>query len=351
MEYPFTNLIFEGGGVKGIAYVGALQALEQRQILPKITRVGGTSAGAINAVLLALNYDLQEVYKLLAALNFRSFLDDSWGFVRDVKRLINHYGWYKGDTFREWMGRRIHEKTGNQYATFNDLRNQGFKDLYLIGTNLSTGYSEVFSFEHTPRMRVVDAARISMSIPLFFQAVRNYRNDVYVDGGIFNNYPIKLFDREKYIQKSLLETHARRTAYYDAENSVLKKIQPTSSPYIYNKQTLGFRLDTRQEIGVFRDGAEVPREKIDDFFEYAVALVKSILNVQNSMHLHSDDWHRTVYIDSLDVRTTDFDISAAKKKSLIKQGELGVANYFEWYDRADPEDMPKNHPLYRELIP
>ena len=42
----FKNLVFEGGGVKGIAYAGALQVLEQQTIMPDIKRVAGTSAGA-----------------------------------------------------------------------------------------------------------------------------------------------------------------------------------------------------------------------------------------------------------------------------------------------------------------
>ena len=85
MNYPFRNLIFEGGGVKGIAYVGALQELEKHKILKNIKRVGGTSAGAINAVLLALDYSLEDTRKILSELNFNNFMDDSWGLVRDTK--------------------------------------------------------------------------------------------------------------------------------------------------------------------------------------------------------------------------------------------------------------------------
>ena len=48
MTYPFKNLVFEGGGVKGIAYAGAMKVLEKKGILKNIVRVGGTSAGAIN---------------------------------------------------------------------------------------------------------------------------------------------------------------------------------------------------------------------------------------------------------------------------------------------------------------
>ncbi|HVB47037.1 MAG TPA: patatin-like phospholipase family protein [Burkholderiales bacterium] len=50
MAYRFRNLVFEGGGGKGIAYVGALQELDASGITPQVARVGGTSAGAINAV-------------------------------------------------------------------------------------------------------------------------------------------------------------------------------------------------------------------------------------------------------------------------------------------------------------
>ena len=341
MDYHFRNLVFEGGGVKGIAYVGALQELKKRKILKNIKRVGGTSAGAINAVLLALDYTLEETQEILSGLDFNNFMDDSWGVVRDTKRLIEKYGWYKGDFFRSWMGNLIREKTGSEHSTFNDLSNRNFRDLFLVGTNLSTQFAEVFSIEHTPRMRVVDAVRISMSIPLFFAAVRNVREDVYVDGGVFDNYPIKLFDREKYVKKSELSKLARKTKYYEAENAKLKK---TSSRYIYNKETFGFRLDTGREISMFRDGAEPQHQKIHYFFDYAWALVKSILNAQNNQHLHSDDWHRTVYINTIGVNTTDFDIGDEKKEDLVKEGVKGVAKYFDWYDRFDPNNPPMNHP-------
>jgi len=53
MAYHFRNLVFEGGGVKGIAYIGALEVLDKKGIMSDIQRFGGTSAGAINTVVLA----------------------------------------------------------------------------------------------------------------------------------------------------------------------------------------------------------------------------------------------------------------------------------------------------------
>ena len=341
MAYHFKNLVFEGGGVKGIAYVGAMEVLDTKGILKEIQRVGGTSAGAINAVLLGLNYSVAETREILGKLNFRRFLDDSWGIIRDTNRLITEFGWYKGDYFREWIGDIIERKTGNSESTFlevNGLKTERqFRDLYFMGTNLSTGYGEIFSFEHTPRTCVADAVRISMSIPLFFAAKRSMRGDVYVDGGVVDNYPVKLFDRQKYVA-----AHSRMPEYYEKHNQTLRQAGKTISPYVYNQETLGFRLDSAREIAVFRDQAEPEHRKIEDFFAYTWALAETILNIQSSQHLHSDDWQRTIYIDTLGVGTTEFDLSDDKKTALVGSGRVNTEKYFAWYDT--PASAPVNRP-------
>lgn len=101
MPYHFRNLVFEGGGVKGIAYVGAMESLGRRRILSDIERAGGTSAGAINAALFALGYSNPQVRDLLANLDFTDFLDKHWGVVRNAQRLLNEFGWYRGDAFHD----------------------------------------------------------------------------------------------------------------------------------------------------------------------------------------------------------------------------------------------------------
>ena len=343
-DYHFRNLVFEGGGVKGIAYVGVLRELRKRDIMRNIERVGGASAGAINAVLLATGHGQRETTQLLLDLNFKNFLDDDWGIARDARRLMRNYGWYKGDFFRDWIGKRIKDKTGDADATFADLQRLRMKDLYLIVTNLSTGFSEVKSAEHTPDMPVADAVRMSMSIPLFFAAIRNKRKDVFVDGGVLNNYPVKLFDREQYIDPGMLKRHGLNTDYYQRDNA---RVSEMNNPYCYNKETLGFRLDTKEEIALFRDGTQPQAEKIEHFFDYGWALFQALMNVQNNAHLHSDDWQRTIYVDTLGVGTTDFELSDTKKKRLIRSGAAAVINYFDWYDNTRGKTLPNNHPRFR----
>lgn len=341
MAAQFRNLIFEGGGVKGIAYIGAMQILENRGLLPEIRRVGGASAGAINALIFALGYSIQEQKEILQSTDFRKFMDDSFGVIRDIRRLAREFGWHKGDFFASWVGDLIRERLGNERATFGDLRDAGRPELYMIGTNLSTGYTEAFSDERHPDMPLATAVRITMSIPLFFAAVRHGpRSDIYVDGGVQLNYPVKLFDRESYIDMEREPEAARPTEYYNKNNARFQLARPGRSPYVYNRQTLGLRLDTAEEIGLYRYDEPLAGKPIKGFTDYARGLLGAIMNVQQNIHLHGDDWQRTVYINTLDVGTVDFDISAEKKLALLNEGITGAERYFVWFD--DPAEAPVN---------
>ncbi len=341
MTPQFRNLIFEGGGVKGIAYIGAMQVLSQRALLEDIRRVGGASAGAVNALIYALGYDIKAQHEILQSTDFNDFMDDSFGVIRDIRRLARNFGWYKGDLFSTWLGKLVKDRLGDEKSTFRDLKNANGPDLYVIGTNLSTGYSETFSIERSPDMPLVSAIRISMSIPLFFAAVRfGARNDVYVDGGVMRNYPVKLFDRIKYINMTNEADAARFVGYYNRENARFLLDRPGRSPYVYNRQSLGMRLDTAEQIGMFRHDEPLQGRQIKNFTQYAMALISAFMNVQENQHLHSDDWQRTLYINTLDVNTTDFNLSDAKKDDLIQEGIKGAENYFQWFE--NPEKSPVN---------
>ena len=341
MAIQFRNLVFEGGGVKGIAYIGAMQILEHRSVLEKIQRVGGTSAGAINALLFSLGYTIAEQRDILSETDFRDFMDDSFGIIRDIRRLAKKFGYHRGDFFSGWVGKLIEEKLGIPEATFGDLKAAGGPDLYMTGTNLSTGYSEAFSIERHADMPLAAAVRISMSIPLFFTAVRRGQEEnVYVDGGCMRNYPVKIFDRESYIDPEDRPTAACRTDYYNKENALFLLEKPDRSPYVYNRQTLGMRLDKTEEIGIFRYGEKPGSKPIKNFTQYAKALIGAMMHVQENQHLHSDDWQRTIYINTLDVNTTDFDLSGEKKKALIGEGVSGAETYFKWFENS--QEQPFN---------
>jgi len=336
MPYHFTNLVFEGGGVKGIAYVGALKALEEMGILSRIQRVAGTSVGAINAVLVGLGYTTEETRKILWDMDFNKFMDASGGFIgfmTNAFRLFGSYGWFKGDFCQNWIGELVKAKTGDARCTFAMAeamkKYRGFKSMYFMTTNICTRFSEVFSAEKTPDVPIAEAVRFSMSLPFFF-ATKRYgaRQDVYVDGGVLDNYPVKIFDRMRYVTAA---NGARYTAYYDAINREFLEKHPLSSPYAYNKETLGFRLDSKDEISLFRDQNEPVAHEVSGLFSFIWNIAFTYLEAQDNAHLHSDDWQRTIYIDTLGVSTTDFSISNEKKEALVNSGSNGAKAYFDWY--------------------
>jgi NTE family protein len=302
--YPFKNLVFEGGGVKGIAYGGALDVLERSQITPQIERVAGTSAGAITATMVSLNYTADEFNDIMMSLPFEK-LEDGSDFGGPV-RLIEHYGWFKGDYFLSLMESYIEQKTGDARATFRDLtekyRERGFKDLYVFGTDLSQQAVQEFSYRKTPDVAVADAARFSMSIPFFFEA-RNYEqggeNNVYCDGGVLNNYPISTFDEQ-----------------YPARDPDLGHTMLHRTP---NPATLGFHLDNLDQP---------PPRPIDNVRRFAGGVFDAILNIQNILlKTNPGDERRTVFINDLGVKTTDFQLSDQTKWDLIAQGRIATSAY------------------------
>src|SRR5688572_31969488 len=69
----YRNLVFEGAGLRGIAYVGAVEMLDSLGVLQNIERVGGTSAGAIIALAIALRYTPDEMKEMVSKINFNKF--------------------------------------------------------------------------------------------------------------------------------------------------------------------------------------------------------------------------------------------------------------------------------------
>ena len=65
------NLALKGGGVKGIAYVGALKELEKASIYDGIEKVSGTSAGALVAGMIAVGYSADKIEELMHGLNLK----------------------------------------------------------------------------------------------------------------------------------------------------------------------------------------------------------------------------------------------------------------------------------------
>jgi NTE family protein len=302
------NIVFEGAGVRGIAYSGVIRTLEQRNIIQHIKRVGGTSAGAITALMVSLGYNSVEIYKIISDTKFQKFNDGEFFFVGGLSRIKTRYGWYKGNEFTKWLEKIIKDKTGNSEMTFSDLSEKKFKELYVTATCLNKQKLLVFSAETYPKMKIKDAVRISMSIPIYFEAVfidslgrvhkkqHSGKNlDVVVDGGIIGNFPIFIFD-------------SIRT------NSSLNTRIP-------NYKTIGVRIDTDSQIQNDSLSKELVPIDIKNFSDYLTAFYVLTLEKLNRATLVSQDWERTISVSSVGIGPKIKKLSADQKAALIKSGE------------------------------
>src|SRR5574340_714766 len=83
-KYEYKNLVMEGGGIRGVAYSGALEMLEKKGVLRNIDRVAGSSAGAIASLMVSLGYNSFEIDSILKSVKIQNFNDGKF-FVGKIK--------------------------------------------------------------------------------------------------------------------------------------------------------------------------------------------------------------------------------------------------------------------------
>ncbi len=257
------RLIFEGGGVKGIGYVGALEELEKHIDIKHIKQFGGSSAGAFTALLLALDYDIKQIKEICIKTNFNRFADRNIGIIRNAYRLIKRYGISRGDYLLRVLRQLILLQTSNTDTTFLELYKLKGNELAITGTNITRhGTTEYFHYLTTPDIAVL----ISMSYPIVFKAVK-YNDYLYVDGGLLENYPFDIFWK---IYNNVPKTSTSSSTLLISKNDseiIIKDNKINEADMVklgilyknpacifnqtyetYIEQTLGFRVDSTQEI-------------------------------------------------------------------------------------------------------
>jgi NTE family protein len=288
MNRTIKNLVFEGGGVKGVAYLGSLQYLHDQKIINNVKNVAGTSAGAITALAIALDYSYNEIYDLLFNVDMNEFRDSAPGYIRDSYRLITQYNVYKGDKLSQWFKKIIELKTGNAETTFADMRKNGRKNLLVIGTNISRQEKQIFSYEETPDVPLWLAVRISMSIPFYFVPVK-LAGDYFVDGGLSNNFFLNMFDKN------------------DTKTM----------------ETLGFRVDSESEL---KTNKYFP---INNIFDFIKVTMKYVFGNIGDIQLSVLDLQRVIKINTQDVSFVDFSMSKEHKEMLLKSGYEATRKFFQ----------------------
>lgn len=180
LEPKTHTLVLKGGGIKGLAYIGALEVLYRHF---RFDRFVGTSAGAIVATLLAAGYQPDELKRELFELDFSRFLDAPWW--KKAWNLWLYRGMNSGRQLSDWMDRKLAEKL--QSPTPVQLSDLPFRATLFA---CQRG-RDVVRFDSWDNDRLAShAVRCSMSLPGIYMPPQENGTRTY-DGGLRHNFPLQ----------------------------------------------------------------------------------------------------------------------------------------------------------------
>lgn len=190
-----TNLVFSGASTKLFLFLGFLKYLEKcdKNFLDNIKSFAGTSSGSIISTGLALGFTVSELEELLIKLDFSKFKEiNSDGIIN----FLDNYGLNNCYMFEKVFRIIFKKKIYDENITFNELFLKTKKNLTIVASNITKGKTVYFNYINTPNIKVIDALISSISIPIIY-IPKKIDNDLYLDGGLTNNFPINIFEYEK----------------------------------------------------------------------------------------------------------------------------------------------------------
>jgi len=287
------DLVFSGGGVKAIAFIGVLEALEERGI--KVRRIAGTSAGAIIGALVAAGYTSDEIKEMLPTLSQLFFKENNQTkWIPSWVRWIHLYwkkGLYTGDGLLDWLDIKLKEKG---ISKFYDLPQGSFK---MVASDLTAGKmivlpDDAIYYDLQPeKLKVAKAVRMSASLPFFYEPVRltkGKNTHLIVDGGVLSNFPIWLLE----------------------ENGAHPQIP-----------IVGFQLQTSDK--------KVVKRKIDNVIELYSALFITMKEAHDARHLEQVGKRNVLIIPVPTISPTDVSLTTKEMHALIRSGRAHTLLYLD----------------------
>lgn len=183
------TLVLSGGSLKGIAQMGALHYLERVGMLENVVTYAGTSAGSVICAILSIGYRPSEIY------HFFMNVDMSKLTKINAYNFFNKLGLDDGKRFMVVLKKYFTNKKLDPKMTFDQHHKLTTKELIITGTCVNTKKAKYFSWRSAPNMKIIDALRISISVPIIYTP-RKHAGQVYIDGACIDNYPITMFSHK-----------------------------------------------------------------------------------------------------------------------------------------------------------
>jgi NTE family protein len=356
--------VFRGGGVKGLGLAGALLGFAEHPEKPvkRWVNVAGASAGAIIACYLAAGHDADDIAELMTKTKFADFQD----FPRPGKylgggiNLVRRHGLARGEAFRRWFSEQLEGKTFAATKT-DDGKNR----LKLIACDVTNRALLVLP-DDLPRYRrigeatpidpdtyeIADAARMSMSIPYFFEPVQLIRDRVIItDPGQTDG-----LKKDMAVDRIEVE-HANEVARHFNEKEATFR-EPTAAESD-RQRSLIIDGGTLSNFPVWLFDVDGTRELCRPTFGFTLTGGKGVGAGVNRLvsrmpwgarfafdifHTSQEAWDtrfvshstrvRTVAVDAGNVGTTQFNLSAADQAMLLQNGRDAANRFLDRFDLA-----------------
>lgn len=186
-KHKKTILVLPGGGMKGFILLGALKALEEKNILKDITTFAGTSIGGYLSILLVCGFTVNEI------IQFGKLFDFSKSISIKIENLFDKFSIDNAEGFSVIFKKLLESKKINSNITLLELYKKTNKKVILCTTCLNTKEIIYVSYDNFPNLDILTAIRMTTAVPILFPPVL-YDNKLYIDGGLLNNFPIDLFE-------------------------------------------------------------------------------------------------------------------------------------------------------------
>ena len=170
--------------------VGSIKYLIEINVLQNIKEYIGVSAGSILAFLFLIGYTTNDLNNFFLEFNFEKLIAPNLDTFFDTKGLDN------GDNKKIALEQFMKKKGINPNITFLELYQLTNKKLSVIVSNISKNQIEIINHETYPDMLITKGLIMSSALPILFEPVI-YNNDHFVDGGVYDNYPIDLFNDDE----------------------------------------------------------------------------------------------------------------------------------------------------------
>ena len=206
------RLLFSGGGIRGVAYVGFLKELEKQKVLDGIREFCGVSAGAFMSFLLAIGYSIETIYKLCIEFDFTILPSLE---PESLLLFFEEFGVDDGENVERLLRSLLKHKGLPQTLTFKELSEiPGMKGLRVWATDIENLELLEFSAQKTPNIDICIALKASMAYPIYFRPVKHPETGcLLVDGGVLDNYPIQYLT-EKEIKETLGTVFVYKNKYH-----------------------------------------------------------------------------------------------------------------------------------------